>query len=217
MTNLKKLLRLCRTGQFGAAQRVVRRWLYSERVAVGLRRDLSTPMSARKPTLSLTVRPLRPEDVPSLVDVPKSNGTHADALVRINARHLLDSDLATCYVAETADGDVCYMQYLVLPDQNEKLARVFGNLFPPLEPDEALLEFAFTLEPYRARGVMPYAMVQLADEARDEGARWLVTYVDRQEKLLVRFYERMGFEPFRLRRERYRFLRRRVAFTPMTL
>jgi ribosomal protein S18 acetylase RimI-like enzyme len=215
VTNLEKLLRLGRTGQFGAAGRVVRRWLYSECVAVGLRRDLSTPITARSPTVSLTIRPLRPEDVPSFVELPDRNGNTPDALVRINARHLLDSDLATCYVAETADGEVCYMQYLVLPDQNEKLPKVFGSLQPPLERDEALIEFAFTLEAYRARGVMPYAMSQLAAEARGEGARWLVTYVDRREAMLLRFYERMGFEAFRLRRERYRFLRRRVAFTPL--
>lgn len=215
MTNVKKLLWLCRTGQFAAARDVVRRWLYSERVVVGLRRDLSTPLPARKPTLAFTVRPLRRADVPALVEPPGSNGSGADALVRVNARHLIESDLATCYVGETDAGDVCYMQYLVLPDQNEKLPQVFGNLFPPLAADEALLEFAFTLEPYRARGVMPYAMSRLAAEARDKGARWLVTYVDRRETVLLRFYRRLGFEPFRLRSERYRLLRRRVAFTPL--
>jgi ribosomal protein S18 acetylase RimI-like enzyme len=213
--NLKKLLWLCRTGQFAAARDVVRRWLYSERVAVGLRRDLSTPLTARIPTLPLTVRPLRPDDVPALLDPPSSNGSSTDMLVRVNARYLIESDLATCYVAETDGGDVCYMQYLVLPDQNDKLPDVFGNLFPPLAPDEALLEFAFTLEPYRARGVMPYAMSRLAAQAHDAGARWLVTYVDRSETMLLRFYRRFGFEPFRLRRERYRLLRRRVAFLPL--
>jgi GNAT superfamily N-acetyltransferase len=216
VSNLKKLLWLCRTRQFAAARDVVRRWLYSERVAVGLRRDLSTPLTARKPTLPLTVRPLRPEDVHALLEPPGGNGSGADALVRVNARHLIESDLDTCYVAETDGGAVCYMQYLVLPDQNDKLPHAFGNLFPPLADDEALLEFAFTLEPYRARGVMPYAMSRLAAEARDRGARWLVTYVDRRETVLLRFYRRFGFEPFRLRSERYRLLRRRVAFTPLT-
>ncbi|MDQ3874457.1 MAG: GNAT family N-acetyltransferase [Actinomycetota bacterium] len=208
-------MRLCATGQFGAVRRVLQRWLYSDRVAVCLRRDLSTPVRTRSPSVRLTVRPLRPEDVPALVELPKGDGRTADALVRINARHLLDSGLATCYVTETDDGEVCYMQYLVLPDQNEKLQSVFGGLMPPLAADEALLEFAFTLEPYRARGVMPYAMAQLADEARRQGARWLLTYVDKHEKLLLRFYERMGFSPYRLRRESYRFLRRRVAVTPV--
>jgi GNAT superfamily N-acetyltransferase len=190
----------------------VRKWLWSEAAAVALRRDLATPLTARRPILPLIVRPVALSDVPALVDTDGNGIDGAGALLRVGAAHLLESGLDTCYVAVTEAGDPCYMQYLVLPTENAKLEDVFGGLIPPLEADEALIEFAFTLEKYRAQGIMPHALSSVAAKARESGARWLVTYVYASEPLLLRFYTRNGFMPFRVRRERYRFLRRRVSF-----
>ena len=215
MTNLKKLVRLLMSGQVALGWKLVWRWLYSDATAVGLRRELSAPIKVPAPRMALTIRPIQPRDIPAFLRT--QGGAQAEAaLVRANAMHLLETDLATCFVAETERGDVCFMQYLVLPDQNAKLPAVFGGLQPPLEPDEALIEFAFTLEPYRAQGVMPWAMGQLAERARDKGARWLVTYIDEQNRTFLKFYQRLGFRPFRRRLEKRRFLRRHVAFAPIS-
>lgn len=215
MTNLRKLVRLLLgTRDIPFVLGLIRRWLWSEAVAVGLRRELTTPIPARRPTVRLEVRPIRPAEWHAFTDL-RSDGVRGEpGLVRVNAYHLLRSGIRTCYVAVTEDGEPCYMQFLILPDENDRLHDAFGGLFPPLEPEEALVEFAFTLEPYRSRGVMPFALAQLAEEARRKRARWLVTYVPGHQVMLLRFYERSGFERFRLRRERYRLFRRRIRFEP---
>ena len=49
--------------------------------------------------------------------------------------------------------------------------------FPNLEPDEALLENAFTPVAYRGHGIMSAAMALIAERAADIGARNVLTFV----------------------------------------
>jgi GNAT superfamily N-acetyltransferase len=106
------------------------------------------------------------------------------------------------------------MQYLITPDQNGRLKQVFNGLFPPLHPDEALLEFLFTREEFRSSAVMPTAVTRVLEIARQRGFRRVVTYVSTVRTDLIRFYAMLGFSPFVVRRERRRMFTRRVLFTP---
>ncbi len=210
MNKLRKLIWLLQSAQLGAVATLVRRWLYSDASGVGLQRGLDTPIAARRPRHPLTIRPIRPDEQAPFAS---TNGVRGNgAIVRVNARYLFATEIETCYVA-LIDGEVpCYIQYLVFPDQNDRFATAFGEPIPPLAPGEALLEFAFTLEQYRALGVMPFAVSELAKEASLRGAERLVTWVPEWNPHVRRYMERVGFEPFAIRRERYRFFRRRVWF-----
>jgi hypothetical protein len=214
MTNLKKLLRLLLAGEFRLVARLFRRWLWSDEAGTGLRRDASIVGRVRAPRTRIEIRPLLPEDSPYFTTPAGVSGE--GVLVRVNAKHLLATDLETPYVAILSDGTPCCMQYLILPDQNPKLERIFGGVIPALNPDEALLEFAFTLEPYRSLCVMPAFFESLVGAARGHGARSVVTYVPQAQSSMRRFAERIGFIPFVVRRERYRLFRRSVRFEPLT-
>jgi GNAT superfamily N-acetyltransferase len=213
MANAKKLVKLLRAAEFGVIARLFRRWLWSDDVGVGLHRDLAEPVSARKPRFPLQVRPIRNGEKAIFAETAASQGE--DVLDRVNAAHLLASGLRTCYVAIDGHGRPVYMQFLVFPDENPRLGDVFGGLIPPLGEDEALLEFAYTPEEYRGQGVMPYAVAKLVEEARRRGAQRLVTFVPGRNPAVLRFFQRIGFEPDRERRERYRLFRRTVSFEPL--
>jgi len=146
--------------------------------------------------------------------LPPGGTPRVEALTRVSARHLLDSGLTTCYIGVTEEGPV-YMQFLVTADQNERLAEVYGGLFPPLADDEGLLEFAFTLQQHRARPVMPTVLLRLIEIARERGLRRVVMYVHADSPSLIRFYLRVGFVPYAVRVERSRLLRRRLEFRPL--
>jgi GNAT superfamily N-acetyltransferase len=208
VTNLKKLFRLLLARNVRVVAGLARRWFWSDDAGVGLRRELLEPIPARKPRVPLRVRPLQPGEEAVFVDTRRAHGE--DVLDRVNAAHLLGSGLRTCYVAVDEQERPVYMQYLVFPDENDRIAKVFGGLIPPLEEEEALLEFAYTLEEHRALGVMPYAVAELAAEARRRGAARLVTFVPARNPTVLRYFRRIGFEPFSRRRERYRLFRRRV-------
>lgn len=214
MTRFRKAAWLARQGHYGTLLRRLRSWLWRDDVTLGLDYDPRVPVRARVPRLPIEVRPIQPNDVPVFVEPPPAEAHRARVAAQVNARHLLESGLQTCYVGVTDDGPV-YMQFLVTADQNDRLAAIFGDLFPPLANDEGLLEFAFTLKEQRTRPVMPSVLVRLLEIAADEGITRVVTYVPSGHVNFVRFFLRLGFVPFAARIEKYRLLRRTIEFRPL--
>lgn len=214
MRNIRRALWLLRKGHLRPLLRRLRRWLWYDGVAFGLAYDLRAAVTARIPRTPVEVRPIRNDEWEVFTALPPGDTQRVDALTRAGARHLLESGLTTCYVGVTEDGPV-YMQFLVMAGQNERLAEAYGGLFPPLADDEGLLEFAFTLEQHRTRPVMPTALLRLIEIAREEGLRRVVMYVHADSPSLIRFYLRVGFVPFAVRVERWRFFRKRLEFRPL--
>jgi RimJ/RimL family protein N-acetyltransferase len=184
---------------------------YSNSHSVGLRRDLSVPFHGPKAKIPITVRPLAPSDDLSALD-PIPGLSSDEAFWRLTQRRLLQSGLRTCYVAIAPEGKPCYMQWVIPATENDRLRAVFGNLYPILNADEALLEGAYTPEAYRGKGVMGAAMAQIAERAAEQGARWVLTFVDDQNEASFKGCLRAGFTPYVKRREEFRFFFRRVTF-----
>jgi len=104
------------------------------------------------------------------------------------------------------------MQWVMPSSENARLRAVFGNLYPSLGPEEALLEGAYTPDAYRGKGIMGAAMTQVAERAAGVGARWVITFVDEQNQGSVKGCIRAGFVPYLRRRERFRLFYRYVTF-----
>jgi hypothetical protein len=185
--------------------------LYSDSTSLGLRRDLTVPFKAPEAKIPLSVRPLLSGDDLSLLN-HEPGLTGDEAFSRLTQRRLLRSGLRTCYVAVPPDGKVCYMQWLIPATENERLRRVFGNLYPVLGPDEALLEGAYTPVAYRGKGIMGAAMAQVAERGAALGTRWVITFVDEANEASLKGCLRAGFTPYLRRREKFRLFYRRVTF-----
>ena len=185
--------------------------VHSDSTSLGLRRDVTVPFMAPTAKIPLSVRPLRPgDDLSSLEDDPGITGD--EALARLTQRRLLRSGLQTCYVAVAPDGKVCYMQWLILAAENDRLRQVFGNLYPVLGRDEALLEGAYTPLAYRGKGIMGAAMAQVAEQAAHHGNRWVITFTDEVNEASLKGCMRAGFTPYLRRREKFRLFYRYVTF-----
>ena len=214
MRKLRKALWLLGKGHHWPLLKRFRRWLWHDEVALGLEYDPRVPVTARLPTMSLEVRPIRDDEIRVFTSLPPSGSGRVEALTRTNARDLLESGLKTCYVGVTADGPI-YMQFLITAEENDRVAEVFGPLFPPLAEDEGLLEFAYTLQQHRARPVMPTVLLRLIEIAGEQGVRRLTTYVHVANAGFLRFFLRLGFQPHTVRVEKSRLLRRQVEFLPI--
>jgi len=189
--------------------------LYSDSASVGLRRDLRAPCLAPGAQRPFQVRPLTPGDELAWLDVREPGLSDEQVYARLGQARLLRSGIQTCHVAVEPDGTACYMQWLILSNQNDQVRAFFGNLYPRLAPDEALLEGAYTPEAYRGQGIMAAAMAQIAERAGEFGARWVVTFVDESNVASLKGCARAGFVPFLRRHEAFRLFRRRVSFTPL--
>jgi len=166
--------------------------IYSNRIDYLLRRDLSTPCSSGPaPRIPIRLRELRGADIPRIAEyVP-------ERLPGLKELH-------TCYLAVTEQDDICYMQWLIDSSQNHLRPRRMGLL---LQPDEMLLEWAYTFEKFRGLGIMSYAMAELAAFAGKLGARWALTIVEKSNVASLKGCRNAGFRPYKLREERWRALR----------
>ena len=211
--NAQKAYRLLRR-DYRELLRALRRWWHDDRIAIGFAIDPCRAARLRLPAMNMTLRRMEPSDIPLFTDTSIEGLSGDDLLVRVNARHLIESGIETCYVGVTADGPV-FMEYLITPDENERLGPVFDGLFPPLQPGEALLEFAFTLEAHRGLLVMPTAYRRLLEVARERGVRSVISFVPVERTSFIGFYLLMGFAPYAIRDERRRFFRRQITFEPL--
>lgn len=204
---LKALWSSIRQGNSGKVLEEVRRWVYSDSLSFGLRRDLGQPFTAPPAKIPIITRPLTDSDRPKVF---------GDEGYSLHIRQdFLSASIPTCYVATTSDGDPCYIQWLMAPSHNNQIQAYFKGLFPILKQDEALLEYAYTLEKYRGQKIMPSAMAQFAEKAADFGARWVITFVGQDNIPALKGCKSAGFYPYLIRQERWRLFRRSLTFTPL--
>lgn len=193
---------------------VVRR-IYSEDTYYGLRRDLLLPFEAPEAKMPLRIRPLRESDIAKLLNPREARRQSAlkDYLQRL---FLLRSEIPTCYVATTAEDEPCYMQWLMGPQDNAGILAFFRGGFPPLGPDEMLLEGAYTPAMYRGFGIMSCAMAKIAELGRDFGARRIITFVRSNNEAALKGCKRAGFLPFTIRTAQWRYFKRKLNFIPLS-
>jgi hypothetical protein len=216
LVRVRDLLRLVLMGRAPRMWRAVTERLYSDSTSVGLRRDLGASFAAPGAKRPVQVRPIARGDDLSCLDVRAPGLSDDDVYESLGQWRLLESRIRTCYVAVGADGELCYMQWLILSSENDLVRAFFGNLYPRLAPDEALLEGAYTPAPYRGQGIMANAMAQIAERAGALGARWVVTFVDEASVASLKGCARAGFAPYVRRHEAFRLFWRRVWFTSLT-
>jgi hypothetical protein len=187
----------------------------SELSSFGLRRDLRVPFAAPQASLPITVRPIEEKDIASILDIEAYGVSDEERSERKTRLQMLQAGLTTCYVAVTEEDRACYMQWLIGPEQNDKIHAYFKGIFPRLEPGEVLLEGAFTPEAYRGRRIMPCAMAKIAEKGAELGARWAMTFVTHDNIPSLKGCQRSGFVPYMNREEQWRAFRHHVNFEPL--
>jgi len=178
------------------------RRVYSLDRSYCLRKDLSSPFDIPQTQISIRVEPLQEGHSREIAR------EHPDLLPLLNA------GIPTGYVAVTQQGDICYMQWLFTSEVNEDMRQrhLVGRTHLHLEPDEVLLENAYTFKRYRGLGIMPSVSLQLAEKARTSGARWALTFVRDDNIPALKGFEMAGFVPWRMRQIRWRLFRRQVTY-----
>jgi hypothetical protein len=159
----------------------------------GLRRDLTVAITNPSAKIPISVRPLADSDLPILL--PDNQYLEHDERVQIAWRRSFYKKVPEgCYVAvDERSGTPCYMQWLLGSSRNPLIRKLGG--FPDLEPDEALLENAFTPVAHRGLGIMSAAMALIAERAADIGARHVLTFVGDNNIASLRGCQRAAFYP----------------------
>ena len=205
-----------RAGELGVLAHEARRRAWSDWRHYGLSRDLEQPFAVRAAKVEIAIRRLRDEDIPKLLNMHDPQMAPRGPYVRMHRLRFLRVGLGTCWVAaRVEDDEPCYMQYLIPAAQNDLVRDYFGGIFPPLESDEALLEYAFTPERFQGLGIMPAAMAQIAEQAATFGARRVITFVDHENIPALKGCHRSGFREYLTRTDEWRLFRRTPVFGPV--
>ncbi len=183
--------------------------------ALGLARDLAVPHQAPAAKVPVEVHPLGPGEELDFLALDDTDLSDDAAHTILQQRRLLDSQVGTCWIAVDPDGRPAYMQCLILPEHNDRLGGLFGDLYPRLRPGQALLEGAYTPPDFRGKGIMAHAMALIAESATDLGVRSVVTFVGEDNIASLKGCKKAGFWPYTRRLEIYRYGRRQVRYAPI--
>jgi hypothetical protein len=215
LRKIRDAVRMLARGHWGRLIRAARLRLHSDYTCLGLRRDARIPFPAPRAKIPITVRPLEPGDDLSILRIDESGLSGAVAYTRLGVSRLLQSGISTCFVAIGPDGKPCHLQWLITATENAKLRAEFGDLFPALEADQAMIEGAYTPEAFQRLGVMAEATARVAARAPDFGARWVIGFTVERNHASLKAGMRAGFRPYLRRVESWRLFRRRIRFTPL--
>jgi RimJ/RimL family protein N-acetyltransferase len=180
----------------------LRRQLYQSWVSYGLRRDLTQEHTTPKSQIPITVREFQERDITQLFGAPRRSASRKERLEVMHRLAHLAERIPTCFVAiDERTGSPCFMQWLMLADQNERIKSFFRGRFPALQTDEALLENAYTPPEYRGKGIMSAAMSLVAERARNFGCRYVITFVSKDNTASLKGCAKAGFYPYLIRRD----------------
>jgi len=174
--------------------------MYSTMECYVLRRDLTVPLVPRpEAKMPITVRSLESRDIPQI------EAERPDGLIL----GILREGLPQCYVALTKTEEICYLQWLIRPEQRERLRSIRFRQMHAFDDDTVMLEFAYTFKRFRGLGIMGPALAWVAE--RERRAHWAVTYVDRTNIPCLRGCRNAGFSPYLLSRDSWRLFRLRES------
>ncbi|HUL44355.1 MAG TPA: GNAT family N-acetyltransferase [Bacteroidota bacterium] len=215
-TRLRNLWFLISRAHFSLLLRKIATRIYSNRYSYGLRRDLRNSIGLPEEPFALTIRPLTPVEVSTLLEVYRSEEDPNFDLEIIDRMEHVHADIPTCYGAFNEEGDLVFIQWLMGPDQNERIQSYFNSIYPVLAEGEALLENALTLNGYRGHGVMGAAVARIAEIGKTRGVHTVITFVAEENEPSLRGCRRAGFLPYLLRHERWVMFRRKLEFTKLS-
>lgn len=196
----ERFLLVARSGKFAKLARELVKRVFSNSESYLLRRDLTVPFQASAAKQPIEVRPITDSDIPAIL------------AARPGRLLILRANIPTCYVAITASGEICYMQWLVEQSDLERFRPFFDGELGNLRKDEVLLEFAYTFEQFRGQKIMPAAMAAIAEKGLSSGARYAVTYVQKDNVAALKGCAAAGFSPYMIRDERWRIFSFKESF-----
>lgn len=125
------------------------RRIYSNEFYYGLRRDVNVNLEAQRPKISIKLRLIQDDDIPTLLNLSERGISSQEFRERLYRIFLVKADFSKCYVAITREGIPCHMHWLMKCDKNKRIQSVFKLGFPILKSNEALFEGAYTKPAYR--------------------------------------------------------------------
>ena len=216
VNTLQRFASLVAEGDYKKTGTVIQKWVHDDACYYGLCREHDQPYpDPPKANLDIKVRPLESRDADIIFgrELEKASGNDKYQLAKRS--QLYQYDVPTCYVAVTENDEPCYMQWVITSDYNDQIQEFFKGTFPILQPNEALMEYAFTLPDWRRNRIMSEAMSRIAEQAFMSGVERLITFVGINNIGSLKGCKRAGFSPYNLSIHKWRLFRPSTEFVSL--
>ncbi len=209
---LKIFWMILRRGHLDVFWREARRRIFStERVYI-VRRRYGVPGPTPAARTPVAFRPIREDEVRQLLDPETPGISGRETWDRVRRLLIFQAGIETCYVGVDPGGKPCHLQWLIGPEENGRLHSFSKGGFLPLQEDEMLLEGGFTPETFRGQGLMALAMARIPEVGGTGAMRWVLGFIRAANISSLKSAKRAGYRPHIIRRETWRFFRRRIEY-----
>jgi RimJ/RimL family protein N-acetyltransferase len=111
-------------------------------------------------------------------------------------RWLYEDGYRNCYIARTADtNEMCFIQFIIYPQDDKIVNGRFKSWFPKLKEDEAFLEGTYTFEKFRGNRLHPSVTTDQLKICKEQGFKRVVAYTEKKNEASLKGAERAGFKP----------------------
>ncbi len=193
---------LVKTGQPKTMLIAINARVYSSQISIGLMRNLNEAFTSINPKIEVSLRLFDDADL---------------HMMNEKFRHIgfIKRKIPDCYTGITKDNHPCFRMWFMKSSQNEQIKNYFGDLFPTLKHDEALIEGVFTNPKYRGLKIMPYVINKISEQSNSEGINKVIAFVKTNNIPSLRGFRQSGFAPYLIRKEKWVFFNRTVTFEPL--
>jgi L-amino acid N-acyltransferase YncA len=174
------------------------RQLYSRDVQIGLEKNLEED-STLPPANTNIKYYLRTATEADMDEAFQQTDTESKESVQIlmYMKWLYECGFRNWYIARTADtNEVCFMDSVILPEDNPLIEKSFKTWFPILKDDEVLLEGAYAFEKFRGKGLTTCAHVEMLDIFRKKGFKRMLVYIKKDNLPSFKLIGKVGFTKF---------------------
>jgi hypothetical protein len=189
--------------------------VFSSSRFIGFQRDPQSPLVIPDVKLNLNIRPIQTSDYEKLLDFTHQTSRH-DIKYMLVEKAWLMTGMKTCYVTETEDKTPCHLQWMIGPEENNRLSKFIGDSLPRISDKEVLLENAFTTEAYRRRGIEMWTVKQLLKKATARGAERVILFIRDTNTVTQKIVQRLGFVPYLEKMDRRFLFFRKINFQPIS-
>lgn len=209
-SKISQYRRMAAGGNIRPIMEDVRRWTWSDDLAVGLERDLTVTHDPPPARVAIEIHTLDDETATRLFS---EKGLEPNAVLEMESRRRFWEDrIPDAYVAVDETGMPCYVQWAIPGEQARLIKSYFGSGFPDLEADELLLEGAWARPEARGKRIMAEAMSRITTAGAGAHHRRAITFVGVDNEASIRGCRAAGYETYIDRRESWRFGRRTVRW-----
>ncbi|MEZ4803089.1 MAG: GNAT family N-acetyltransferase [Gelidibacter sp.] len=193
---------LLKTGQLKTIIAATITRIYSSRTSIGLLKNLNEDFDIIESKIQVNIRLFKDADL---------------NLMNEKFRHIgfIKQKIPDCYTGITNHDHPCFRMWFMKSSQNEKIKNYFGDLFPTLNSDEAIIEGVFTNPEYRGLKIMSHTITTICNKHKSEGIDKVIAFVNINNIPSLKGFRRSGFNHYIIRKEKWRFFKRTVVFEPL--